>query len=75
MDVVVIDSTWETVVSNVINCPRCAIAELNAIAKIHKYKRFQEGQHFILMAMEVPAHPGVIWIVFIKEHVHLFHDR
>jgi hypothetical protein len=38
---------------SVINRPIGAAMELNAIAKICKYKRFHENHHFILMAMEV----------------------
>jgi len=37
-----------------------------AIANICKYKGFHEGHHFILMTMEVVAHPSVIWIVSSK---------
>jgi hypothetical protein len=38
---------------SVINRLIGAAMELNAIAKIYKYKRLHERQHFILMAMEV----------------------
>jgi hypothetical protein len=31
--------------------------ELNAIVKIHKYRGFHEGHHFIPMAMEVHGVP------------------
>jgi hypothetical protein len=41
------------VASSVINQSVNAVAELNIIAKIHKYKRLYEGHHFIPMAMEV----------------------
>ncbi len=38
-----------------------ATVELSVVVKIHKYRRLQEGHHFILMAIEV--HLNVIWIV------------
>jgi hypothetical protein len=53
----VIDPMWEMVVSNVISWLIGAIAKLNAIAKIRKYKKFHEEHHFILMAMEVHGTP------------------
>jgi hypothetical protein len=65
--VVVIDSS-------VINQPTCTIAKLNAIAKIRKYRRFQEGQHFISMAMEVHNTLGHVMDCLIKECANLFHD-
>jgi hypothetical protein len=34
--------------------------EISVIVKIHKYRGFHEGHHFIPMVM---AHPGMIWIV------------
>ncbi len=49
--------------------------ELNAIVKIHKYKGFHEGHHFILMAMEVHDALGRHMNRFNKECVRLFHDR
>ncbi len=52
-DVVVIDLTWEIVALSVINWLMDVAIELNAIAKIHKYKGFHEEHHFIQMAMEV----------------------
>jgi hypothetical protein len=55
--VVVIDSTHEMVALSVINQPIGVVVELNTIAKIHKYKRFHEGHHFILMVMEVHGAP------------------
>jgi hypothetical protein len=48
--------------------------ELNAIAKIHKYKKFHE-KHHILMAMEVHGAPGCDMDCFIRECARLFHDR
>ncbi len=62
-------------VSNVINQPTSATMELNAIAKIRKYKRFHEGHHFILMVMEVHDALGRDMDRFIKESACLFHDR
>jgi hypothetical protein len=62
-------------VSNVINRPIGVVMEFNAIAKIHKYKGFHEGHHFIPMAMEVHGTLGQDMDRFIKECAHLFHDR
>jgi hypothetical protein len=45
--VVVTDSMWEIMASNVIGQPIGAIAKLNAITKIHKYRGLHEGHHFI----------------------------
>ncbi len=67
---VVIALTWETVVSNVINRPTSAITKLNTIAKICKYRGFQEGHHSILMAMEVHNAPRCDMDCFIKECGH-----
>jgi hypothetical protein len=52
-----------------------AIVKLNAIAKIHKYGRLHEGHHFIPMAMEVHGTFRCDMDCFIKECVHLFHNR
>jgi hypothetical protein len=49
--------------------------KLSAITKIHKYKRFHEGHHFIPMAMEVHNAPKHDMDHFIKECARLFHDR
>ncbi len=51
------------------------VVELNAIAKICKYKGFHEGHHFILMALEVHSAPGCDVDRFIKECACLFHNR
>jgi hypothetical protein len=75
VNVVFINPTWEMVVSNVINRPVDVATELNAIAKIYKYKRFHEGHHFILMAMEVHNTSQFDMDCFIRECVHLFHNR
>jgi len=48
--------------------------ELNAIAKICKYRKFHE-KHHILLAMEVHGAPGCDMDCFIKECARLFDDR
>jgi len=73
--VVVIDMTWEMVDSSVISRLIGATTKLSAIVKIHKYKRFHEGHHFILMAMEVHNTPKRDIDRFIRECVYLFHYR
>ncbi len=60
---------------SVINRPIGVVAELSAIVKIHKYIKLQEGHHFISMAMEVHDAPRHDTDHFIRECVHLFHDR
>jgi antirestriction protein len=62
-------------IMNVISWPTSVVVELNAIAKIHKYKRFCEEHHFISMAMEVHNTSEHDVDRFIKECVHLFHDK
>jgi hypothetical protein len=57
-NVVVTNLTQEIVVLSVISQSTCAIVELNANAKICKYKGLHERHHFIPMAMEV--HSNVI---------------
>jgi len=52
-NVAVIDPTRNTMTMSVINQPTNVAMELSAIAKICNYRRFHEGHHFILMAMEV----------------------
>ncbi len=66
---------WETVALSVISQLVGAIAKLNAIAKICKYKRLHEGHHFISMAMEVHGTPKRDMDRFINECVRIFHDR
>jgi hypothetical protein len=61
--------------SGVISRPTSATTKLNAIANIRKYKRFREGHHFIMMAMEVHDTLGHNMDRFIKECAHLFHNR
>jgi hypothetical protein len=74
-NVVITNLMWEMVVSNVINQPTNVIMELNTIFKVHKYKRFHEGHHFIPMAMEVHGALECDMDDFIKECAHFFHDR
>jgi len=49
--------------------------ELNTITKIQKNKRFHEGHHFILMAMEVHDTPKHDMDNSIRECAHLFYDK
>ncbi len=74
-NVVVINLTREIVTSNVISQPTNAVAKLNVIAKICKYKRLHKGHHFISMAMEVHGAPKCDMGCFIREHARLFHDK
>jgi len=71
----VIDSMREIMASNVIIPLVGATVKLNTIAKIHKYRGLQEGHHFIPMAMEVHGAPKCDMDCFIREFVHLFHDK
>ncbi len=50
------------------------IAKLNSNSKIHKYRKFHEKHHFILVAMEVYGTFGHDMDHFIKKCVCLFHD-
>jgi hypothetical protein len=75
IDVMVINLTWAMVVLSVISWPIGVVTELNAIAKICKYRGFYEGHHFIMMAMEVHGTPRCDMDCFIIECVCLFHDR
>jgi len=61
--------------SSVIDRPIGAIVELNAIAKIRKYKGLHVGHHFIPMAMKVHGTPERDMDCFIRERVYFFHDR
>jgi hypothetical protein len=72
---VVIDSTWDTVALSVNSQPIGAVAKLSTIDKIRKYRRLQEGHHFIMMAMKVHIAFRRDVDCFIKEFVCLFHDR
>ncbi len=71
----VIDPTRKIIALNVINRPTCAIAKLSTIIKIRKYKRFQKGHHFILMAMKMHDTFGCDMDCFIRECACLFHDK
>jgi hypothetical protein len=75
VNVVVTDLTREKVVTSVINRPIGATMKFNVIVKIRKYKGFHEGHHFNMMAMEVHNTPRCDMDRFIRECVHLFHDR
>jgi hypothetical protein len=75
VDVVVTNPTWKMMATSVINWPKGAVTKFNAITNIHKYNGLHEGHHFILMAMEVHNTPRRDMDHFIKECVHLFHDR
>jgi len=70
-----IDPTQDTMASNLISQPACAIAKLSTIIKIHKYKRFHERYHFISMAMEVHDTSRCDLDRFIRECAHLFHNK
>jgi hypothetical protein len=63
-NVVVINPTWKTVVTSVINWPTGAATKLSIITKIHKYRKFHDhdGHHFIPMAMKVHNTPRLIEI-------------
>jgi hypothetical protein len=74
-NVVVINSTQETVASIVINRLAGVAVELNTIAKIHKYRGLHDGHHFIPMAMEVHGALGHDMDRFIRECACLFHDK
>jgi hypothetical protein len=74
-DVMVIDSTWEMMVMNVISRPVGAIVELTSIVKICNYRKFHEAHHFIPTAMEVHGAFKRDMDCFIKECACLFHDR
>jgi hypothetical protein len=45
------------------------------LLKFVNIKRFHDGHHFILMAMEVHRALGHDMDHFIKECAHFFHDR
>jgi len=62
-------------VTSVINWPTCAIVKLNTIAKIHKYRGFYEGHHFIPMAMEMHDVFEHDMDRFIRECAYLFHNK
>jgi hypothetical protein len=49
--------------------------EFSTIAKIHKYRRFHEGHHFILMARELHGTLERDIDRFIKECAYRFHHK
>ncbi len=53
----------------------CAIMKFSIIVKIRKYRRLHEGHHFISMVMKMHGVFGCDLYCFIKECVHLFHNR
>jgi len=59
-------------IMSVISQPIGAIAKFSTIVKIHKYKGFHEGHHFILMVMEMHCALGHDMDRFIKECADLF---
>jgi len=63
------------VASTIINQPTGVVTKLNAIAKIHKYKRLHGGHQFILMAMEMHGALRHDMDCFIKECAYLFRHR
>ncbi len=68
----VIDSTWETVILNVISWLGGATKKINIIANIHMYKKLHEEHHFIPMAMEVHNALGHDMDHFMRECAHFF---
>ncbi len=74
-DVVVIDPMQETMASSAITRPIGATMELNVIIKIHKYKGFREGHHFISMAMDMHDTFEHDMDHFIRDCARFFHDR
>jgi hypothetical protein len=74
-NVVVIDLMQKIVALNVINQPIGVATKFNTIIKIHKYKGFHEGHHFIPMAMEVHGSPRHDMDHFIRECAHFFNNK
>ncbi len=72
---VITNPTSEIVASNVISQLTGTTVKFNVIVKICKYRRFHEGHHFILMAMEVHNAPKHDMDHFIRECACLFHDK
>jgi hypothetical protein len=72
---VVIDSTWEMMVTSVISRLIGAIVKPSAIVKIRKYRGLCEGPHFISMTMEVHNAFRHDMDRFIKGCAHFFHNR
>jgi hypothetical protein len=64
VNVVVTNLTQKMVAMSVINRLTSVVVGLTTIANIRKYKRFNEGHHFMPMViMRCMRHLGVIWIV------------
>jgi hypothetical protein len=74
-NVVIIDSTQNTMTMSVISQLASVAMELITIVKICKYRRLHEGHHFILMAMEVHGAFEHDMDCLIKECVRIFHNR
>jgi len=74
-DVIVTNVTLKIVATNVINRLASAIAKLNTIVKIYKYKEIHEKHHFIPMSMNTHGTPRCNIDCFIRECVRLFHNR
>jgi hypothetical protein len=74
-NVMVTNLTRETMASNVISWPTNVDAKFNPIGKIHKYRGFHEGHHFIPMVMEVHNTFEHDMDCFIRECVRLFHNK
>jgi hypothetical protein len=70
-----IDLTRKMMASSVISQWLSVATKLSAIVNICKYRRFHEGHHFILMAMEVHDVPKHDMDCFIKECACFFHNR
>jgi hypothetical protein len=51
------------------------LQNLVLLLKIHKYRGFHEGHHFISIALEVDGVFKCDMNCFIKECICLFHDR
>ncbi len=75
VNVMVTNLTRNMLATCVINWLANVVVKINAIVKIHKYRRVHEGHHFISMSME--AHDAFKHDMdhFIKECAHIFHDR
>ncbi len=77
---VVIDPMWEMVAFSVISQPVGVVAELSAIAKIHKYKGFMKGTILFQWPWRCTTHGGAQapkhdMFCFIRECACLFHNR
>ncbi len=75
VDVVVTNLPWKTIVRSVITQLTSVNVKPKAIVKIRKYRRLCEGHHFITMATKVHSAPRHYMDRFIKECVHLFHNK